>query len=91
MFGNYFDKTSYGAMDNTYLMLLLRYGIVIYAIYMIIFFKTIIIAKRNRDWLCLYITIVYFAYFCVEYSPSIMNLDFVLIYFWLEFWEKNTG
>lgn len=91
LFGNYFDKTSYGAMDNTYLMLLFRYGIIIYAIYMLMFFKTIIIAKRSRDWLCLYITIVYFAYFCVEYSPSIMNLDFVLIYFWQEFWEKNMS
>lgn len=89
LFGNYFDKASYGAMDNTYLMLLFRYGIVIYVIYMLMFFKTIIIAKKKQDQLCLYITIIYFTFFCVEYSPSIMNLDFVLIYYWLEFWEKN--
>lgn len=91
LMGNYFNKADYGAMDNTYLMLLFRYGLVIYVIYMIIFFKTIIIATKKKDQLCLYITIIYFAYFSVEYSPSIMNLNFVLIYFWIEFWEKRTN
>lgn len=90
LFGNYFDKTNYGAMDNTYLMLLFRYGIFIYVIYMIIFLITVAVAKKRQDRWCLYITIIYFVYFCIEYSPSIMNLNFVLIYFWLEFWEKNS-
>ena len=90
LFGNYFDKTNYGAMDNTYLMLLLRYGVIIYVIYMFIFLRTIVLAQKRQDRLCLYIIAIYFIFFGIEYSPSIMNLDFVLIYFWLEFWEKDA-
>lgn len=49
LLGNYFDKTNYGALDNTYLMFLFRYGVVIYVIYMFIFFKAIVTAKKKQD------------------------------------------
>ena len=86
LFGNYFSVGDYGPLDNTYLMLLFRYGLLIYLIYYLFFVYAKKFAIQSRDYVVLLISLTYAVYFIVEYSSSLINFNFVTIYFWAKFW-----
>lgn len=88
LFGNAIHLDSIGALDNAYLMLLYRYGIVVFLLYcaIFIFVSNEFISTGNKKMLT--IVIVYEIYFFMEFTPILVNVNIVLLYFIAQFWNK---
>lgn len=95
LLGTNFEWSRFGALDNGYLLLLVRYGIIVWLIYTCMFIYLIHFALQNEKNEILILTITYMAYFFVEGYPIYVNANIVLLYFFNIFWlnsrfEKNS-
>lgn len=90
LFGNKFDWEGVGTLDNGYLVLLFRYGLIIYLIYFAIFTYTVYCATKWQKYNILILMLTTFAYCFVEGYTIIININFLLIYFWSCFWKSSA-
>lgn len=89
LFGNKFDLSDYGPLDNAYLMLVYKYGIVIVLVYAVIFFVSFVWSsmESNKGYFILGVSLL--AYFFMEFTPILINLNMFLVYFWTRFWTNS--
>lgn len=71
--------TGMGTLDNAYLMLLLRYGIVIFAVYVVLFHYVVKQSRKNNDLIAAIAVLCYEVYFLVEYTPLLINVNPLLL------------
>lgn len=89
LFGNSFSLAEEGALDNAYLMLLFRYGIIIFLLYAIMFYLAAKWAAKEKNASYFLLIFTYGAYFFMEFTPLLINLDIPLVYFWVQFWTRK--
>ena len=81
VFGNRLSTEYYGALDNAYLQLLIKYGIVAFILYAVIFFILSRYAWKNNRWVLLTMIIASELYFLGEFGPMIVNFCPVILCF----------
>ena len=81
LFGAQLDFSTKGALDNAYLNLLYRYGIIIFFLYAYIFLWMSKYAVKNNFRILLIYIISYEIYFMFEYGPLLINVNSVLLVF----------
>ena len=91
VFGNNFSTNEYGPLDNAYLVLLFRYGIIIFFVYAFLFCMAAKWAYHEKNSMILYLFIPFCIYFFLEFTPLLINFDVPLIYFCIKFWSKMRG
>ncbi len=90
LLGKNFDWDGVGTLDNGYLVLLFRYGLIIYLIYFAIFTYTVYCAIKWQKHNVLILILTNCAYCFVEGYSIFININFVLIYFWICFWKSSA-
>lgn len=94
LFGQYIDteKLGLGTLDNSYLVLLFRYGILVWLLYAITFFLIAKWALYMKDGTMLAFIIAYEVYMLTEGPPVIVNVNLALMFFCTVFWRniRNT-
>ena len=80
-FGNRLDGSLYGAFDNAYLQLLVKYGWLTFIVYAIMFIVVSRYAYKRRNWVLMMTIIAYQVYFITEFGPILINFCTVLLIF----------
>lgn len=90
LFGQYIDteKLSLGTLDNSYLVLLFRYGIVVWLLYAITFILITKWALYMKNGAMLAFVIAYEVYMLAEGFPVFINANIALMFFCTVFWEN---
>ncbi len=93
LFGSKVDFTLFGALDNGYLQLLVRYGIIVFLLYSFIFIYISRYAYKCRDWVLLVTIISYEVYFFCEFTPMAMNFcpPLILLAYILMNWDIHNN
>lgn len=73
LFGSTIDTSLFGALDNGYLQLLIRYGISALLMYGAIFVYLSRYAYKQSDWVLLLTVVAYEVYFFNEFGPMLVN------------------
>lgn len=81
IFGSRLNTEYYGALDNAYLQLLLKYGVVAFILYAAIFIVISRYAWKNNRWVLFTMIIASEFYFLAEFGPMIVNFCPVLLCF----------
>ena len=79
-----------GTLDNSYLVMLYHYGILVWILYWWIFhriFQTIFEQKNVSMYI---ITVAYEVYFLTEGYPFFINANIALLFFLTYFWQKDV-
>ena len=76
--GNYFVTGDFLALDNAYLYLLFRYGLIVYIIYFLIFMRSTKDFINREQWMILSCFIVFEVYGLMEFSPITINKNIAL-------------
>lgn len=78
-FGTRLDAAQYGSLDNAYLTLLLKYGIVVFVVYLVLFVMISRRAVRQNRWELVACIIAYEIYFISEFGPVLINVNIALL------------
>ena len=68
-----------GTLDNAYLVLLLRYGLIVFFVYVLMFSNISKMAYRKIDLPLGLAIICYEAYFMFEFTPILVNINPLLL------------
>ena len=77
LFGNRLEEM--GTLDNAYLVLLLRYGLIVFFVYVLMFSNISKMAYRKIDLPLGLAIICYEAYFMFEFTPILVNINPLLL------------
>lgn len=89
LLGNNFELADLGPLDNAYLMLLFRYGVVILLVYMAIFAHMSLKSLAKKNYIVVFLCVAYEAYFVMEYSPFMINANIPLLFFFANIWKNK--
>lgn len=81
MLGINIDTIRYGALDNAYLQLLVKYGYIVFALYSVMFLYLSRYAYKKERWILLLSIVAYEIYFFNEFGPMLINFCSVLLVF----------
>lgn len=73
VFGNKLSTEYYGALDNAYLQLIIKYGLIAFILYAVIFVAISRYAWKNNRWVLFTLIISTEFYFLAEFGPMIVN------------------
>ena len=73
VFGNKLSTEYYGALDNAYLQLIIKYGLIAFILYAVIFVAISRYAWKNNRWVLFTRIISTEFYFLAEFGPMIVN------------------
>ena len=88
-FGLNFDWETNGTLDNGYLVLLFRYGWVIWILYILIFTYTFYKAYKNDNSKLILLLIAYYIYFFTESYPMMVNANVPILCFFWYLWSSR--
>lgn len=74
-------EITYGALDNAYLQLLIKYGYLTVIVYAVAFIYISRYAYKNKCWIIFITIIAYNIYFMCEFGPMLINFCSVLLVF----------
>lgn len=74
-------EITYGALDNAYLQLLIKYGYLTVIVYAVAFIYISRYAYKNKRWIFFMTIIAYNIYFMCEFGPMLINFCSVLLVF----------
>ena len=81
VFGNKLSTEYYGALDNAYLQLIIKYGLIAFILYAVIFVVISRYAWKNNRWVLFTLIISTEFYFLAEFGPMIVNFCPVILCF----------
>lgn len=81
VFGNKLSTEYYGALDNAYLQLIIKYGLIAFILYAVIFIVISRYAWKNNRWVLFIMIISTEFYFLAEFGPMIVNFCPVILCF----------
>lgn len=89
LFGNNIDPTQMVTLDNGYLVLIYRYGILSWLLYLILFTATIKYIFQNNDTKAWILLIVFSVYMLTEGFTMMINVNLILLFSFCLFWSFN--
>ena len=79
LLGTRLDMDRFGSLDNAYLTLLLKYGVLVFGVYLILFVSMSRRAVQQNKWDFVACIIAYEIYFVSEFGPVLVNVNIALL------------